>query len=70
MFTFRKDVNSMLYDYLKENYEPGEPIFSGDIELPGLSEENLRYHLKKLTDDGIISRFEAGGYYFPKMNIL
>ena len=60
----------MLFDYLKENYEPGEPIFSGDIELPGLSEENLRYHLKKLTDDGIISRFEAGVYYFPKMDIL
>ena len=60
----------MLYDYLKENYEPGEPIFSGDIEIPGLSEENLRYHLKKLTDDGIISRFEAGVYYFPKMDIL
>lgn len=60
----------MLYEYLKENYEPGEPIFSGDIELPGLSEENLRYHLKKLTDDGIISRFEAGVYYFPKMDIL
>ena len=60
----------MLYEYLKENYEPGEPIFSGDIELPGLSEENLRYHFKKLTDDGIISRFEAGVYYFPKMDIL
>ena len=26
--------------------------------------------LKKLTDDGIISRFEAGVYYFPKMDIL
>ena len=60
----------MLYEYLKENYEPGEPIFSGDIEIQGLSEENLRYHLKKLTDDGIISRFEAGVYYFPKMDIL
>lgn len=60
----------MLYEYLKENYEPGEPIFSGDIELPGLSEENLRYHFKKLTDDGIISRFEAGVYYFPKMDIF
>lgn len=60
----------MLYEYLKENYELGEPIFSGDIEIPGLSEENLRYHLKKLTDDGIISRFEAGVYYFPKKDIL
>ncbi len=60
----------MLYEYLKENYEPGEPIFSGDIEIPGVSEENLRYHLKKLTDDGILSRFEAGVYYFPKKDIL
>lgn len=60
----------MLYEYLIENYEPGEPIFSGDIEIPGMSEENLRYHLKKLTDDGIISRFESGVYYFPKKDIF
>lgn len=60
----------MLYEYLKQNYMPGEPIFSGDIEIPGITEENLRYHLKKLTDDGIISRFEAGVYYIPKLDIL
>ena len=29
----------MLYEYLKGNYEPGEPIFSGDISIAGLSEE-------------------------------
>ena len=40
----------MLYEYLKENYIPGEPIFTGDIDIPGMTEENLRYHLKKLTD--------------------
>lgn len=60
----------MLYEYLKQNYMPGEPIFSGDIKIPDMTEENLRYHLKKLTDDGIISRFEAGVYYFPKLDIL
>lgn len=60
----------MIYKYLKENYEPGEPIFSGDIKIPGLTEENLRYHLKRLTDTGIISRFDAGVYYFPKKDIL
>ena len=60
----------MLYEYLKENYVPGEPIFASDITLSEMSEENLRYHLKKLTDDGIICRFEAGVYYFPKTNIL
>lgn len=60
----------MLYEYLKGNYELGEPIFSGDISIPGLSEENLRYHLKRLTDDGILCRFGAGIYYFPRTDIL
>ncbi len=60
----------MLYDYLKKNYIPGEPIFTGDITLPEMSDENLRYHLKKLTDDGVICRFDVGVYYFPKANIL
>ena len=60
----------MLYGYLKENYEQGEPIFAGDISLPGLSDENLRYHLKKLTDNGILCRFESGIYYFPKTDIF
>ncbi len=60
----------MLCEYLKENYEPGEPIFSSDIVIPGLTEENLRYHLKRLTDNGILYRFEAGIYYFPQTDIL
>lgn len=60
----------MLYEYLKENYTLGEPIFANDISIPNMKEENIRYHLKKLTDDGILSRFEAGVYYFPKTNIL
>lgn len=60
----------MLYTYLKEHYIPGEPIFTGDIDIPEFTDENLRYHLKKLTDDGIICRFEAGVYYFPKTNLF
>lgn len=60
----------MLFKYLKENYIPGEPIFSGDIDIPEMTDENIRYHLKKLTDDGILCRFEAGVYYFPKKDIL
>lgn len=60
----------MLYEYLKGNYLPGEPIFASDIALPDISEENLRYHLKKLTDTGILCRFDAGIYYFPKINFL
>lgn len=60
----------MLYEYLLSNYTLGEPIFASDIDIPNMTEENLRYHLKKLTDDAIICRFEPGVYYFPKKNIL
>ena len=61
---------TMLYDYLIKNYALGEPIFASDILLPDMTEENLRYHLKKMTDDGRICRFEPGVYYFPKKNLL
>ena len=60
----------MLYQYLSDNYSIGEPIFTTDISIPDMTEENLRYHLKKLTDDGKICRFEPGVYYFPKTNVL
>ena len=60
----------MLYEYLKDNYTLGEPIFQNDIKIDGMSDANLRYHFKKLTDSGIICRFEDGIYYFPKTNIL
>lgn len=61
---------NMLHQYLLENYLIGEPIFASDISIPNMTEENLRYHLKKLTDDGILCRFEPGVYYFPNINIL
>lgn len=60
----------MLYEYLKDNCTLGEPIFQNDIKIDGMTDANLRYHLKKLTDSGIICRFEDGIYYFPKTNIL
>ena len=62
--------DSMLLDYLISNYEKGEPIFLTDITIEGMTEENIRYHLKKLTDAGEISRYEAGVYYIPKINIF
>lgn len=60
----------MIFDYLVENYEKNEPIFLTDIHIEGMTEENLRYHLKKLTDEGRICRFESGVYYLPKINAL
>lgn len=60
----------MVYDYLLTNYKLDEPIFLTDVKIRGMTEENLRYHLKKLTDDGIIARFAAGIYYLPQKNLL
>lgn len=60
----------MVYDYLEKNYEKGEPIFLSDLKIEGMTDENIRYHLKKLTDDGIICRFESGVYYMPKKDIF
>ena len=60
----------MMLEYLIKNYEKGEPIFLTDLCIDGMTQENIRYHLKKLTDDGIICRFEAGTYYMPKINLL
>lgn len=39
----------MLYDYLLENYEEGEPIFLS--ELPGNSRDYVRQEMKKLVDE-------------------
>jgi len=60
----------MIYNYLKDNYSSGEPIFASDLVIEGITEENLRYHLKKLTDEGKLCRFEPGVYYFPKTDIF
>lgn len=60
----------MLMDYLVTNYDKGEPIFLADICIEGMTEENIRYHLKKMTDDGAICRFDSGVYFLPQTDIF
>ncbi|MDO4939220.1 MAG: DUF6088 family protein [Lachnospiraceae bacterium] len=60
----------MVYSYLKNNYKEGEPVFLTDIQIDGMSEGNLRYHLKSLTDQGLINRFDSGIYYIPQKDLL
>lgn len=55
----------MLYKYLTDHYKAGEPIFSMDIEIRGMSEVNLRQQFKVLTDAGKLVRYENGIYYIP-----
>lgn len=59
----------MLYEYLKSNYQPNEPIFVSDVDLP-ISDVNLRRMFKILCDEGRIKRFDKGVYYIPKQSRL
>lgn len=56
----------MLFEYLKENYEDGEPIFLDDIHIEGMRRDNFRQQIKTLADAGKIVRYEKGIYYIPK----
>lgn len=55
-----------VYNYLEENYEPNEPIFLSDLNIPNMKPSSLRPQLKKLTEDGRLRRFDTGIYYIPK----
>ena len=56
----------MLFEYLKEHYEDGEPIFLDDIHIEGMRRDNFRQQIKTLADTGKIVRYEKGIYYIPK----
>lgn len=56
----------MLYNYLKEHYKDGEPIFTEDIRIDGMNRANLCQQLKTLTDNGKLVRYEKGIYFLPK----
>lgn len=55
----------MKFEYFRTRYKAGQPIFLSDINIVGMTEENLRYHMKKFTDNGLIERFDSGIYYIP-----
>ena len=55
----------MLYDYLRSQYPPNEPIFLSDVTLPGVSRDAVRQQFKTLCDAGKIVRYEDGVYYIP-----
>jgi len=59
----------MLYEYLLENYNANEPIFTSDIDL-GLNGNTLRSLLKQLCDQGLLQRFDDGIFYIPSKSRL
>ena len=65
-----EDGMGTLYEYLQKNYKQNEPIFLADLQIEGMSQENLRQQMKKLTDAGAVKRFDKGIYYLPKKSIF
>lgn len=59
-----------LYQYIIDNYQVNEPIFLAELQVQGITENNIRQQLKKLTDAGKIKRFDKGIYFLPKTSIF
>lgn len=60
----------MLYEYLKKVYGDNEPIIISDIKIAGLSTNTLRQQLKKLTDSGLLKRYDTGIYFIPRKSVF
>lgn len=60
----------MLFEYLREIYGENEPIFVSDIEYNGMSDNYIRQQVKKLTDAGLLKRYDTGIYFIPKKSIF
>lgn len=60
----------MLYDYLKEKFGEDEPIFIADIQYEGMSMNCIRQQVKKLTDNGMLKRYDTGIYFIPKKSVF
>jgi len=60
----------MLYEYLKYKYQPNEPIFLSNLNIEGISYNNLRQQIKKLVDRGLLVRYDTGIYFIPEPSIF
>jgi len=58
----------MLLDYIKKNYNPGEPFLLQNLEL-NIKYDNVCQQIKKLVDEGILCRYIDGVYYLPKETV-
>ena len=60
----------MLFEYLRETYGENEPIFVSDIEYNGMSDNYIRQQVKKLTDAGLLKRYDTGIYFITQKSIF
>ena len=60
----------MFYDYLKETYGEDEPIFVSKIHYKNSSANYIQQQIKKLTDAGLIKKYDKGIYFIPQKSIF
>ena len=60
----------MLYEYLKDRYGENVPILISDLQIPDMTETNIRQQIKKLTDSGLLKRYDTGIYFIPGESIF
>jgi hypothetical protein len=60
----------MLYEILMNEYGVNEPIILSDLKIEGMSAGCLRQQIKKLTDSGLLKRYDNGIYFLPKKTIF
>lgn len=60
----------MLYDYLMDTYGENEPIFVSEIQYEKQSTNYIRQQIKRMTDSGLLKRYDTGIYFIPKKSIF
>ena len=59
-----------VYCYIENNYQPNEPIFLSELNISGIKAVSVRQQIKKLTESGMLKRFDTGIYYIPKKSMF
>ncbi len=60
----------MFYNYLKETYGEDEPIFVSKFRYKNSSANYIQQQIKKLTDVGLIKKYDKGIYFIPQKSIF
>ncbi len=61
---------SKIYNYIKDNFKQGEPIFLSELKVLRYSDTFIRQEVKSLVDKGLLKRIRNGVYIIPYTDIL
>lgn len=59
-----------VWEFLKNNFKENEPILLADIKASGVADVAVRQQLKKLTEKGLLKRYDTGIYYIPRKSLF